>query len=104
MLSTCGHGISKEIKGGRKNFSKVGTEVEARKNILFSSVSSGVTGTGKVKAWRQLTKKKQQACIKKTTTWQRQEDPRHNFHHWQKLCPSILPHLQMVNMTEHRTQ
>ena len=26
-----------------------------RKNILFSSVSSGVKGTGKVKAWREVT-------------------------------------------------
>lgn len=31
------------------------SEVEVSKNNLFSSVSSGVTGTGKAKAWREET-------------------------------------------------
>ncbi len=31
------------------------SEVEARKNVLFKSVSTGVTGTGKKEAWDAVT-------------------------------------------------
>lgn len=44
----------------RENFSKAEIEiilsvVESKKQMLFSSVSSGVPGTGKAKAWREVT-------------------------------------------------
>ncbi|MDG2555480.1 SANT/Myb-like DNA-binding domain-containing protein [Vibrio parahaemolyticus] len=50
----------KKERERKKNFSEAEIEiilgeVDLRKNILFSSVSSGVTGTGKAKAWREVT-------------------------------------------------
>ncbi|XP_059204107.1 uncharacterized protein LOC131983404 [Centropristis striata] len=50
----------KKERERKKNFSEAEIEVilgevESKKNILFSSVSSGVTGTGKAKAWREVT-------------------------------------------------
>ena len=44
----------------KKNFSEAEidvliAEVEMRKNTLFTSVSSGVKGTGKANAWREVT-------------------------------------------------
>lgn len=50
----------KKEREKRKNISEaeikvILSEVEVSKNNLFSSVSSGVTGTGEAKAWREET-------------------------------------------------
>lgn len=51
---------TKKERERKKNFSDgeievILAEVQLRKSILFSSVSTGVTGTGKSKAWTEVT-------------------------------------------------
>lgn len=51
---------AKRERERKKNFSEaeieiILSEVELKKHILFSSISSGVTGTGKSKAWKEVT-------------------------------------------------